>query len=185
MRRGSALKRFARDSGGFTFLFALLAVVIMGIMQGLAGASWRQVMQREREEELLFRGLQIQEAITRWHQPQPGVQRQVAMPLNDLKDLLEDPRTPGRVRHLRRLYRDPMTNREFSVIREPNRGIVGVVSTSSSETIKKDNFPEPLQDLAGQQYYNQWKFVYKPQQKQPQGQQQTPAAVTAPAPVQK
>lgn len=179
MITGSALKQFARDSGGFTYLFALLAVVIMGIMQGLAGTSWRQVMQREREQELLFRGLQIQEAITRWHQPHPGVLRHVATPLNDLKDLLEDPRTPGRVRHLRRLYRDPMTNREFSVIREPNRGIVGVVSTSGAETIKKDNFPEPLQDLAGQQYYNQWKFIYKPQQKQPQA--QTTASAAAPA----
>ncbi len=45
-------------------------------------------MQREREKELLFRGMQIQDAIGRWHQPQGNVQQHAATPLNDLKDLL-------------------------------------------------------------------------------------------------
>ncbi|MCK7509831.1 MAG: hypothetical protein MZV70_41250 [Desulfobacterales bacterium] len=50
-----------------------------------------------------------------------------AMPLRDLKDLLKDPRTPQTVRYLRRLYNDPMTNKEWQadqrpVKRNPGRG---------------------------------------------------------------
>lgn len=155
---------FLRSSSGYSFLFILLTVMLLGIMQGMIGTSWRQIMQREREEELLFRGLQIQEAITRWHQPLPGGQRHVATPLNDLKDLLQDPRTPTKVRHLRKLYRDPLTGQEWNLLREANRGIVGVASVSEQEPIRKTNFPDQLQNFAGAQRYTEWQFVYRPAQ---------------------
>lgn len=158
------MKRFAADTAGFSYLFILLTVMLMGVMQGLIGISWRQVMQREREEELLFRGMQIQDAISRWHQPALGAQQHVATPLNDLNDLLRDPRTPAKVRYLRKLYRDPITQQDWTLIREAGRGIIGVASTSSEATIKRDNFPDQLQDFIGAQRYDQWKFVYHPLQ---------------------
>jgi len=150
---------------GFTYLIALLAVMLIGIMLGAVGTSWKNVMQREREEELLFRGMQIQDAISRWHQPKGTIQQHVATPLNDLKDLLRDPRTPATVRYLRKLYRDPMTNQDWVLIRETSRGIIGVSSSSTERVIKKDNFPDQLQDLVNKERYDQWQFVYKSGQK--------------------
>lgn len=156
---------YHQNQQGFTYLVVLLAVVLIGIMLGAIGTSWKLTMQREREEELLFRGMQIQDAITRWNQPQGNVRQHVATPLNDLKDLLRDPRTPGTVRYLRKLYRDPMTNQDWTLIRDPARGIVGVASSSTERVIKKDNFPDQLQELVNKERYEQWLFVYKPTQK--------------------
>lgn len=156
---------YLHNQKGFTYLIALLAVMLIGIMLGAAGTSWKNVMQREREEELLFRGMQIQDAIGRWHQPQGNVQQHAATPLNDLKDLLRDPRTPATVRYLRKLYCDPITNQDWVLIREPARGIIGVASSSTERVIKKDNFPDQLQDLVNKERYDQWQFVYKPTQK--------------------
>ncbi len=142
---------------GVTYLAVLIIVMLMGIMLGVTGQSWQTIMQREREEELLFRGSQIQEALNRWHNP-TGTQH-AATPLTDLHYLLQDPRTAGTVRHLRRLYKDPITGHDWQLIQEPGRGIVGINSPSASRPLKQDNFPEPLRDFAGKQHYNEWRFV--------------------------
>lgn len=142
---------------GMTYLAALMIVMIMGIMLGITGQGWQSIMQREREEELLFRGSQIQEALTRWHNPTGG--QHAATPLNDLNHLLQDPRTAGTVRHLRRLYQDPVSGQDWQLIREPGRGIVGVNSPSSKRPLKQDNFPEAQREFAGKQSYREWQFM--------------------------
>ena len=74
------------SKAGFTYIAALVMVVVMGIMLGAAGQSMRVIMQREREKELIFRGLQYRDAIERWR-------KKGAVPLLDLKNLLKDPRS--------------------------------------------------------------------------------------------
>lgn len=150
---------------GFTYLTALLLVMVMGVMLGAIGQSWKTIMQREREEELLFRGTQYKDAITRWYKPRPG--QHVATPLRDLKDLLQDPRSLTAVRYLRRLYNDPVTGKEWNVIADPARGITGVVSTSKEKPFKTAGFPDDLSAFAGMETYSDWLFVYNPVAQQP------------------
>jgi len=145
------------SEGGFIYLMALMIVMVMGIMLAKTGQSWQQLMQREKEEELLFRGSQIQDALTRWHRPAGG--GHVATPLTDLKHLLRDPRTAGTVRHLRKLYPDPMTGKEWELIRDTGRGIIGVSSSSELKPFKVDNFPEPLKEFTNKKTYHEWHFV--------------------------
>lgn len=147
------------NNGGFTYLMALMTIMIMGIMLGAAGQSWKTMMQREREEELLFRGTQIKNAITRWYTPQG--KQPPATPLRDLKDLLRDPRSTTTLRYLRRLYSDPITGKEWTVISDANKGIIGVVSSSPLTPLKVDGFPDDLSDFAGKQHYSDWRFVYQ------------------------
>lgn len=149
-----------KNQRGFTYLTAIVMVIIMGISLGAVGVSWRLIMKREREEELLFRGSQIRDAITSWYAAKTG--EHVATPLTDLKDLLKDPRTPQTVRYLRRLYTDPITNKEWILISDPAKGIQGVASASEDMPLKKDGFPDDLQDFTGKTRYSDWKFVYKP-----------------------
>src|SRR5512144_2233728 len=112
------------STAGFTYLAVLLMMVVLMIMQGVAYQYMSTVMKREREEELLFRGQQIVEAIARWNNV--GVPKQQNKPnrgqLNDLKDLLKDPKALQTARFLRRdptkEYNDPITGKEWEVIRD-------------------------------------------------------------------
>jgi len=147
---------------GFTYIAVLVMIVIMGIMLGAVGQSWRTVMKREREEELFFRAGQIRDAITCWNKPRPG--QHVTTPLRDLKALLKDPRSMAKVRYLRRLYTDPITGKEWTVIQDPAgaRGIIGVASTSEEEPLRKGGFPDEYAEFEGKTKYSEWQFVYKP-----------------------
>ena len=145
---------------GFTYLAVLMLLMIMEIMLGAVGQSWRTVMQREREEELLFRGQQIKDAIKDWQTPRPG--SHPPTPLNELKDLVLDPRTPTTKHRLRRLYTDPMTGKEWTIIKDPTKGIVGVASTSQGKPLKIGGFPDELKDFTGKNSYSEWQFMYMP-----------------------
>jgi len=149
-----------RKSSGFTLVAVLVMVVIMGIMTGIAGQSWRTFMAREREEELIFRGSQYRDAITRWHAPRTG--QRAAPPLNDLKDLLLDPTTLTKTRYIRRLYKDPLTGEDWVPLKDPVRGIIGVASSSNDPPMKQANFPDGLEYLEGKKKYSEWQFTYQP-----------------------
>lgn len=158
------LQKQLLNKNGFTYLMALILISIMGIMLGAIGQSWQIIMKREREAELLFRGSQIKDAITAWNTPgkSVGQPQQVVTQLTDLKHLLEDPRTVDKKRYLRRLYTDPMTGKDWVIIRDPIKGIIGVASSSPDKPLKVDNFPDDLKGLAGKQKYSDWKFIYTP-----------------------
>jgi type II secretory pathway pseudopilin PulG len=115
--------------------------MIVGIMLGMTGQSWKMIMKREREKELLFRGSQIKEAIENWYNPNysvQGVKWNAAHPLTDLKDLLQNPYTLTPLRYLPqsydakvddknprcgsdcarlKIYQDPMTGKEWTLIK--------------------------------------------------------------------
>ena len=147
------------SSGGFTLVVAMAIVVVMGVMMGVASQSWRMIIQREREEELLFRGVQSRDAIARWYKPPPVQQGQfAAKPLRKMEDLLQDPGSAGTVKYLRKLYKDPITNKEFVPILDASQGIVGVRSSSDKKPIKIGNFTEDLNDFKGKVKYSDWQF---------------------------
>ncbi|HTP64147.1 MAG TPA: type II secretion system protein, partial [Geobacteraceae bacterium] len=102
-----------KSCAGFTFIAALMIVIIIGIMLGATMQSWQTVMKREKEEELLFRGGQILDAIGRWRKPPPPLPPNGQ--LRELKDLLEGS-SLQKVRYLRRIYKDPITNKDFKLI---------------------------------------------------------------------
>ncbi len=176
--------RVLKSSGGFTYIAVLVLVVIMGIVVGAASQSWTMLMKREREKELLFRGKQIVEAIARWQNPPAVAGRAVppVRPLNDLKDLLTDPNSLTKVHYLRRdpttAYNDPITGKDWEMIKIAGRGIVGVKSKSDDEPVKQSGFLEmsypldPAKDaylitmyknFEGKKKYSEWEFVWSPQ----------------------
>lgn len=158
--RATVVLQPVSSSSGFTLVAVLALVVIMGVMTGITAQSWRTLMMREREEELLFRGAQYRDAITRWHAPRTG--QRPAPPLNDLKDLLQDPSTLTKTRYIRRLYQDPLTGEDWVPIKDPVRGIIGVASSSEAPPLKQANFPDGLEHLEGKTKYSEWQFTYQP-----------------------
>jgi len=139
------------NQAGYAMVALLVTLNIMAVMLTVAMPVWRQMVQREREIELVFRGEQYRRALQLYERRNgPGM-----LP-PDLDTLVEG-------RFLRKVFKDPITGGDFVLIRasagqsgfpESAAGpgqIVGVVSSSSARSIRI---------YEGQTAYNQWLFVY-------------------------
>jgi type II secretory pathway pseudopilin PulG len=142
---------------GFTYIGLLAILVIIGISMGAAGKYWSNVVLREKEEELLYRGEQYRQAVELYYNAIPG--RPQYPPSID--GMLKDERTAAGKRHLRQKYKDPMTGEDFVEIREQatNR-IIGVHSASDKTPLKQSNFPDAYADFAGKEKYSDWQFIF-------------------------
>jgi len=122
----------------------LFSVAIAGAALAALGPQWQAQAQREREAELLFRGLQIRAALQAWQAATlPG---QPGLPAR-LEDLLEDPRvgSPGRRHWLRQHYTDPFTGAaDWVLLRTPDGGIRGLHSRSRMPALRQHGLPLTL-----------------------------------------
>jgi type II secretory pathway pseudopilin PulG len=154
-------KHASDNQRGATLLLLLVMVVIMGLAAAMAGQSWRSTMQRAREAELLWRGQQYQKAFAGYYAVRQG---QHMFPAK-LEDLVRDPRFPHLVRHMRKLYKDPMTGEDWELVKDSSKRISGVRSRSDLEPFRKDGFPKSLDKLKDKEAYNEWEFVFEPSKK--------------------
>jgi type II secretory pathway pseudopilin PulG len=132
--------------------------VLVGV--GALGAAevWATALKRERESELLFIGEQYRRAIASYWKVSPG--RRTYPP--SIEVLLTDDRFPNPVHHLRRIYRDPMTESgEFELLKQAN-GVVGVHTTSDDAPIKRAGFASAYKLFEKAEHYSQWQFVFAP-----------------------
>jgi type II secretory pathway pseudopilin PulG len=160
-----------RNSHGFAYIALLVVIVVIGISLGAAGKYWSNVVLRDKEEELLFRGDQYRQAIELYYK---AVLVAPQYP-NSIDDLLMDNRTATGKRHLRQRYKDPISGEDFVEIRNTvtNR-IIGVNSKSDKQPLKQEGFPAvysnklpltqagfPLRynDFEGTSRYSEWLFV--------------------------
>ena len=90
----------------------LVAMTIMAVMMTVAMPVWKQASQREKEEELVFRGQQYVHAIGLF-------KRKFANASPPNLDLLVEQR------FLRKKYKDPITNDDFQPLTE-NQGTPGI-----------------------------------------------------------
>ncbi|MGH9143085.1 MAG: hypothetical protein ACRD2I_18290 [Vicinamibacterales bacterium] len=93
-------KRQRQVEGGYAMAALLIAMSIMAIMFTVAMPVWKQTAQREKEEELVFRGKQYVHAIGLF-------QRKFANAYPPNLDVLVDQR------FLRKKFKDPITNDDF------------------------------------------------------------------------
>lgn len=157
-----------RNSSGFAYIALLVFIIIIGISLGAAGKYWGNVMLREKEEELLYRGDQYRKAIDQYYSFGKQYPQSIA-------DLLKDPRSPTGKRHLRKKYKDPISGEDFVEIRHTlYKRIIGVHSPSEKEPLKKADFSELYSGLAVTQQsdfpvggnnftdkmkYSEWQFI--------------------------
>ena len=154
-----------RSPRGYLLLLLMFAVFVLSIGLLLAAPLWRTEIQREKEEELIFRGNQYVEAVRIFAMKKPG-----RFP-SELQELLDE-------KCIRRLYPDPMTESgEWNLILAaaatardagvsggrilvaplralssiPNPRILGVVSSSVQKSVKIYN---------DQESYDRWLFFY-------------------------
>ncbi len=102
-----------RDAqAGYAMAALLVAMAIMAVMMSMAMPVWKQAAQREKEEELVFRGMQYVHAIGLF-------KRKFANASPPSLDVLVDQR------FIRKKYKDPITNDDFQPLTE-NQGGAGI-----------------------------------------------------------
>lgn len=127
-RRRTGHRRRVAPAAGFTYLVLLFGLAIGGAGLAALGTQWQQAAQREREAELLFRGLQLRDALQRFHDQSPD--GQATLP-QTLEELLVDSRRPDPRHHLRQRYADPFTGAaDWMLLRRSDGAIVGLHSRS-------------------------------------------------------
>jgi len=146
-------------SKGFTYLGVLFLIVFMGLALAAVAHVWHVSIQRDKEAELLFVGGQFRNAIQRYSEISPGNASKQEFP-KKLEDLLEDKRFgTSTMRHLRKIYFDPMTGKpDWELVVLPGIGIVGVHSKSEGTPIKSAGFPAEFDKFSEAKNYTDWVF---------------------------
>jgi len=161
-------QRLMAKRRGYTLIILMIAITVLSIGLLVAIPIWQTQIQREKEEELIFRGKQYVEAVRLYQLKHPG-----SFPEN-LEKLVEE-------KCLRKLFKDPITEHgEWDIIllyrggqmkrrkkmKSPQRilvaplkalssidsaRIIGVVSSSTKKSIKI---------YLDQETYDKWLFFY-------------------------
>jgi type II secretory pathway pseudopilin PulG len=149
------------QASGFILIGLLLLIMMSGIALAQAGVKWRDAVQREREQELIRVGEAYRLAIGRYYNQTPSVIKEY--PPN-LEALLSDNRFPTSRKHIRKLYTDPITQRDgWGVVEAPSGGIMGIYSLSDKPPFKTAGFRPHLRHLNNKKYYGEWYFAYIPE----------------------
>ncbi len=144
---------------GFAYLWTLLLVAFLGVGSMVGAELYATSARRDKERELLFIGHSFRAALQRYVDSASAGPKGGQYPPS-LEELLRDSRQPGIKRHLRELYRDPMTGKaEWGLILQAGR-IVGIHSLSEQTPIKQANFDDADGSFKDKQRYSEWRFTY-------------------------
>jgi len=141
---------------GVTYLMLMFAIVVIGVATTAAAKQWKVIVQREREADLLAKGIEIQRALALYS---TTVKAGRVMPgevyPQTLADLTRLPKP-----FLRKAYLDPMGHGEWEYLRAPTGGIMGVRSKSRARPFRQRNFPPDVRHFEGRATYHDWTFQH-------------------------
>lgn len=143
-------------ANGFTYLGLLFALALAAAGFAVAGVVWHIAGKRAKEQQLLFAGSAIRDAIQHYYLRSPGG---IGEYPRALEDLVEDRRYVTVERHLRKLYVDPITGKpDWELITGADGRIVGVYSPSRDTPLKRENFRGAFASFARAGHYSDWRF---------------------------
>lgn len=147
----------SRQSGA-VLLVILLLVAITAVASASLIHLGATVARRQAEQALLDIGQEFADALESYRRASPvgSPDRPLA-----LDDLLRDKRFPNTVRHLRKIYIDPVNpSQAWGLVRdEESDRISGIYSQSMQVPIRSANFPSRMSGLAGKSRYEEWVFT--------------------------
>lgn len=148
----------AMSQGGFTYVGALIATAIVGILSLCSLQTGSALQRRASEADLLAIGNEFRSAFVSYAMATPGGQSRTPA---TLEALLKDSRFPNVTRHLRRIYADPLTGAAtWGLIPAPGgQGIMGVYSLAGGTPLKTGHFPIAFGDFDRAVSYAEWKFM--------------------------
>jgi type II secretory pathway pseudopilin PulG len=148
-----------RRQDGFSYVIVMFLVAVLSITAVRALENTLTMERRDKEAEVLWRGMAYREAIRIYYESSPGTGKSYPQ---ELKDLLYDARLVRPTRPLRRMYSDPLSGEDWGVVRNDEGRITGVYPNSNDKPLKRAGFPNELAVFATAQHYSDWKFIYQP-----------------------
>jgi type II secretory pathway pseudopilin PulG len=140
---------------GSAYFFVMFAIVVMSISITAAAKQWKTVVQREKEADLLARGIEIQNAIGLYSKTKAAIGSQIAVYPLTLEELTKQP-----TQFLRKVYKDPITSEDWEYVRHTDGHIKGVRSRAKIAPIKQHQFPPEVIHFDGLTRYYDWVFQY-------------------------
>lgn len=164
------------NQDGFTYILALTVVMIMGIMLGMIGQSWKTIKQRELEDEMIFRGDQVAELVYQGSLCKSATPRDQNLWLvNSPKGTVLDDLVTGKeercINGSTKKFRlrataaiDPLSNKPWQIITPVGDAthFKGVASGSKKEPFRK-SFKEIYDSelLNDRPTYSDWSFTWE------------------------
>jgi len=141
---------------GVTYLFLMFAIVLIGLTTTVGAKQWKAMVQRELEADLLYKGIEIQNALALYSATmKAGRVTATEVYPQSLAELTRLPKP-----YLRKAYADPMSHGDWEYLRSPTGGIMGVRSKSRGTPFKKHDFPQVVRHLEGRASYYEWVFQH-------------------------
>jgi len=141
---------------GVTYLFLMFAIVLIGLTTTVGAKQWKAMVQRELEADLLYKGIEIQNALALYSATmKAGRVTATEVYPQSLAELTRLPKP-----FLRKAYADPMSHGDWEYLRSPTGGIMGVRSKSRGTPFKKHDFPQVVRHLEGRASYYEWVFQH-------------------------
>ncbi|HFK7188288.1 hypothetical protein [Serratia odorifera] len=144
--------------GGFTYLFVLLALTVLALALLKSQEMIKVHHHQQQEDELLFRGEQIRQAINSYQQASyangcypPGFDA-----------LLVDARGGKKNYHLRRWFVDPLTgSQQWGMVHDQKGRWIGVHSQGHGRPLRKDGFGSHVDEDKFKRAtdYSEWVFL--------------------------
>ncbi len=151
--------QLAQETGssdrGFAMAGLLVGIALLSLGLSIAMPTWKTLIQREKEEELIWRGQQYDRAVQLYRR------KNAASGAPTLELLVQG-------RFLRKKYKDPITDGDFEIVgvspagnapgvQQPQRGFGQLIGGVRSKSKAKS-----LRILNGRSAYNEWQFTYVP-----------------------
>jgi type II secretory pathway pseudopilin PulG len=154
--------RICHGEGGFTYLAAMLTLVVISLLNLMAMESAGTSARREKEKQLLWVGEKYRQALRVYYLKTSGLPKRHPDSLDELLALQVNGQT---LRPLRRAYEDPVTaSSDWGVVTDGNGAIIGVFSKSAKLPIKQGGFEGLESSFSHARSYQDWKFIFDPAQ---------------------
>lgn len=144
---------------GVVLMALLLLLALLGLTVVTYAETAVAARKRALEDELLWVGVQYQHALESYYWSSPGKAKHLPVTLDEL---VRDTRFPQPVRHIRRLYADPLQpSMPWGLLRNGGQ-IIGVHSQAEGSPQRRTGFGPGNESFDGSTHYTDWRFIFFP-----------------------
>lgn len=147
-------------SAGFSYILLMLLLGVMGILGSFSIDAGSRMNRRGAEVELLRIGEEFDSALRSYRENSVNISSAASTrgPA-ELVNLTRDTRSGRLVRHVRKIYADPLIGQEnWGIIRDQEGFILGIYSLAEGEPIKQEGFLPTQEAFRRAKSYRGWVF---------------------------